>query len=173
MDYKLIVGSDEITVDVSPSNVEGSHAVNVNGKSSDVTITPVSTNYYHLEVDGRTVNLFVAACDDGTWVWVEGRSRLVQEAAKARRRTSRAPGARTKEVAPPTPAEVVDIMVEVGQEVTEGQPVAVVSAMKMKMTLNAPYAGTVTAINAKPGDQVERGKILVDIEPAKEEERDE
>lgn len=70
-------------------------------------------------------------------------------------------------------AEVVDIMVEVGQEVAKGQPVVVVSAMKMKMTLTAPYTGTVTAINARPGDQVERGKILVDIEPVRREEHDE
>jgi biotin carboxyl carrier protein len=64
-------------------------------------------------------------------------------------------------------------MVEVGQDVTEGQPLVVVSAMKMNMTLTAPYAGAVTSINAQPGDKVERGKILVDIEPAKEEEHHE
>jgi biotin carboxyl carrier protein len=172
MDYKLIVGSNEFAVDASPPNDEGLTVVNVSGRSSDVAVTAVSANHYHLLVDGRAVNVFVAPGDDGTWVWVEGRARLVQDADKVQRRTSRAPGAAATEVAPPMHAEVVDIMVEVGREVAKGQPVVVVSAMKMKMTLTAPYAGTVTAINARPGDQVERGKILVDIEPVRREEHD-
>ncbi len=164
-----MVGDKECAVEVTPPNADGLRVVTVDGTSSDVAVTAVSANHYHLVVDGRGVNLFVAMDQDGTWVSVEGRARLVQDADKAQRRTSRAPGAGPKEVAPPTPAEVVEIMVEVGQEVTEGQAVVVVSAMKMKMTLTAPYSGTVTAIHAKPGDRVDRGKILVDIEPIREE----
>ncbi|MDY0223131.1 MAG: acetyl-CoA carboxylase biotin carboxyl carrier protein subunit, partial [Desulfobacterium sp.] len=48
--------------------------------------------------------------------------------------------------------------------VEKGDPVVVVSAMKMETTLTAPHGGTVTRIGVKQGDKVMPGDILVDIE---------
>ena len=64
-----------------------------------------------------------------------------------------------------TPASVVRVLVEVGREVVKGQGLVVVSAMKMEMTLVAPYSGTVKAVNTLVGAQVSPGEILVEIEP--------
>jgi 3-methylcrotonyl-CoA carboxylase alpha subunit len=64
-------------------------------------------------------------------------------------------------------------MVRVGQTVEKKQPLVVVSAMKMEMTLSAPFGGTVTAVNADEGAQVKPGEILVDIEPGQEGTQDE
>ena len=85
------------------------------------------------------------------------------EQRKARRR---GPGQDSNLVTPPTPATVIRLMAEVGQEVEKGQPLVVVSAMKMETTLAAPYEGVVKAINTEAGARVSPGDILVEITPS-------
>jgi propionyl-CoA carboxylase alpha chain len=60
----------------------------------------------------------------------------------------------------PMPGTVVSVAVEVGAEVTAGQPVLVLEAMKMQHTVSAPTDGTVTEIDVKPGAQVASGEVL-------------
>jgi acetyl-CoA/propionyl-CoA carboxylase biotin carboxyl carrier protein len=52
----------------------------------------------------------------------------------------------------------------VGQEVTAGQAVCVLEAMKMENNIAAGADGTVTAVNVAPGDAVGTGDVLVTIE---------
>ncbi len=70
---------------------------------------------------------------------------------------------------PPMPAAVIRILAAEGDLVNKGQPLIVLSAMKMEMTLTAPYRGAVKKINAAVGGQVMPGEILLEIEPAEEE----
>jgi len=60
-------------------------------------------------------------------------------------------------------------LVEVGARVETGAALIVVSAMKMEITLTAPYTGTVAAIKTEVGAQVTPGEILVEVEPDPEE----
>jgi pyruvate carboxylase subunit B len=62
------------------------------------------------------------------------------------------------------PGNIVRVMVEPGQEVAEGQPVCVLEAMKMENELHARQGGTVRAVHVKPGDDVEKDQVLVEIE---------
>lgn len=72
------------------------------------------------------------------------------------------------EVRPPMPAVVVKVLVAVGDAVARGQPLVVVSAMKMETTLVAPKDGTVSEIKAKEGDKVNPSDVLVHIEEKSE-----
>jgi biotin carboxyl carrier protein len=59
---------------------------------------------------------------------------------------------------------VVDaVEVTVGQQVAEGDKIAVVEAMKMKTPIHAHHSGTVASIAVKPGDPVEAGAVLMTI----------
>ncbi|MGP3998992.1 acetyl/propionyl/methylcrotonyl-CoA carboxylase subunit alpha [Streptomyces sp. 8N706] len=61
----------------------------------------------------------------------------------------------------PMPGTVVRIgEVAVGDEVLAGQPLLWLEAMKMEHRISAPVAGTLTALHAAPGDQVEPGTPL-------------
>ncbi|MFN3535585.1 MAG: acetyl-CoA carboxylase biotin carboxyl carrier protein subunit, partial [Desulfatiglandales bacterium] len=55
-----------------------------------------------------------------------------------------------------------------GDLVKEGEPLVVVSAMKMEYTLKAPYGGRVKKVNTRVGAKVNPGDILVDIERTEE-----
>jgi biotin carboxyl carrier protein len=120
--------------------------------------------------DSRT-NLFLARDAGGVWVWVEGKPRYVT-AATGRRSAATGIGGSDK-VTPPTPATVTRVTAEVGQSVEKGTDLVTVSAMKMEMTLCAPYAGVVRSVNVAVGDQVAPGDILVEIDPTVSEASDE
>jgi acetyl/propionyl-CoA carboxylase alpha subunit len=166
MDYKLKIGQDILSMDVGPLDENGSCAVTGSKDTINMAIEAVSQNRLALRINGQATDLYVAPGDEGTWIWIDGRARFVQDADKLERRKSQGPvEAKPKAVSPPTPATVVRILVNPGDNVEEGQPCAVVVSMKMEITLPAPYAGTVKAINAGPGDQVSTRDILVEIEP--------
>ena len=65
----------------------------------------------------------------------------------------------------PAPAMVVAIPVAAGDEVAEGDVVAVVESMKLETALRAPAAGRVAEVLADVNTQVESGTKLVRIEP--------
>lgn len=57
------------------------------------------------------------------------------------------------------------IDIEANAQVTEGQRLVVLEAMKMEMNLTAPCAGLVKNITCQLGDAVEGGSVLIEIEP--------
>ncbi len=61
---------------------------------------------------------------------------------------------------------VTQVLVAPGAVVSVGQQMVCVEAMKMEMWLAAEAAGTVLAVHAKAGDQVESGALLVELEIA-------
>jgi biotin carboxyl carrier protein len=68
------------------------------------------------------------------------------------------------DVTVPMVGKIVNVMVNVGDQVKENDPVATLEAMKMEMPVVAPGAGVVKAIKVKPGDEVTSDTILMVIE---------
>ncbi|XP_048454130.1 propionyl-CoA carboxylase alpha chain, mitochondrial-like [Rhincodon typus] len=64
----------------------------------------------------------------------------------------------------PMPGSVVTIGVAPGDQVTEGQEVCVIEAMKMQNSLAAAKSGKVMKVHCKPGDTVGEGDILIEFE---------
>ncbi|KIF74994.1 acetyl-CoA carboxylase subunit alpha, partial [Streptomyces sp. 150FB] len=60
---------------------------------------------------------------------------------------------------PGTVVRIADGLVE-GAQVTAGQPLIWLEAMKMEHRVTAPASGTLTALHAAPGRQVEAGALL-------------
>ena len=61
------------------------------------------------------------------------------------------------------PAFVLSVLVEPGDRVAEGDPLAVVESMKMENTITAPFAGTVVSVEIAANVQVEAGAPVVRI----------
>ncbi|MFK0280335.1 acetyl/propionyl/methylcrotonyl-CoA carboxylase subunit alpha [Streptomyces sp. NPDC090499] len=69
----------------------------------------------------------------------------------------------------PMPGTVTVVKVAVGDEVTAGQSLLVVEAMKMEHVISAPHAGTVAELDVKPGATVAMDQVLAVIAPHEEE----
>ena len=70
----------------------------------------------------------------------------------------------------PMPGTVTVVKVAVGDEVTAGQSLLVVEAMKMEHVVLAPHAGSVTELDVTPGTTVAMDQVLAVIEPLAAEE---
>jgi 3-methylcrotonyl-CoA carboxylase alpha subunit len=68
----------------------------------------------------------------------------------------------------PMHGKVLEILVEQGAQVSRGQRVAIIEAMKMEHTLVAPIDGVVADIAAGRGAQVAEGAKIMRIAPAAE-----
>ena len=62
------------------------------------------------------------------------------------------------------PGKIMRVLVEVGDQVAEGDVVCVLEAMKMENELHAHKTGEVKAVHVSSGDDVEMGAVLVEIE---------
>lgn len=72
-------------------------------------------------------------------------------------------GAASGRVIAPMPGKVIKVLVTEGQTIEVGQPLLLLEAMKMELTLRAEMAGTVQSIGASPGELVEADALLVEI----------
>jgi propionyl-CoA carboxylase alpha chain len=70
----------------------------------------------------------------------------------------------SKLIQSPMPGLVVAVPVTVGQEVKEGETVAIIEAMKMQNILKAERDGVVKTVGAKAGDPVAADDVLVEFE---------
>ncbi|PHN94725.1 acetyl-CoA carboxylase biotin carboxyl carrier protein subunit [Maribacter sp. 6B07] len=68
------------------------------------------------------------------------------------------------EVKAPMPGLIVDVLVEVGQEVIEGTPLLVLSAMKMENVILAQGEGVIKSVEVKKDDAVEKGHLIIEME---------
>ena len=66
-------------------------------------------------------------------------------------------------VTSPMQGTVVKVAVEEGQEVSEGDTIVVIEAMKMEQPLKAHKAGTVTSLQAEVGATVTSGAVVCDL----------
>jgi len=90
---------------------------------------------------------------------------LVLAREQARDRLERAGQAAGDAIRAPMQGTVIRVEVTDGDEVTAGQLLAVVEAMKMENPLRAPHPGRVTALHVAPGDTVAQGATLCLITP--------
>ncbi|MFD1317990.1 acetyl-CoA carboxylase biotin carboxyl carrier protein subunit [Loigolactobacillus zhaoyuanensis] len=64
----------------------------------------------------------------------------------------------------PMPGSILKLLVNVGDEVKENQPLLILEAMKMENEVVAPHAGKVAAISVVLGQNVNAGDALITIQ---------
>ena len=63
------------------------------------------------------------------------------------------------------PGLITKLFVNVGDKIEAGSHVCVLEAMKMENEINAPISGTIKSINATEGSSLEKGDLIMEIEP--------
>ena len=153
-----------VTATGSPASVQ------LDETTYEVDFTPIVGGLFSLLVGGRSYEVDVVEEEDGVLaIWVEGEPHRIefQEEGRRPRKGARAAGqvkgGRQTMVAP-MPGKVVKLLVTLDQEVSAGQGVIVVEAMKMENELKASGPGVVKEIRVREGAGVGGGDVLVVIE---------
>ncbi|MFJ8231332.1 acetyl/propionyl/methylcrotonyl-CoA carboxylase subunit alpha [Streptomyces sp. NPDC094448] len=113
-------------------------------------------------LDGIT-HTFRRAAD---WLGRDGDSWHIRDHDPVAASLSAAGHAGADTLAAPMPGTVTVVKVAVGDEVTAGQSLLVVEAMKMEHTISAPHAGTVTELDVTPGATVAMDQVLAVVTPS-------
>ncbi len=148
--YPVVAEDNTITVNGRPFTVEVADdgAVLVDGIAYDVA----------LEGETATVG------EESYTVQVSGLAMTATAPSPTPSSPAAPPAAGAGAVLAIMPGKIIRVLVEVDQQVEEGEPVCVLEAMKMENELHARQSGTVRAVHVKPGDDVEKDQVLVEIE---------
>ena len=103
-----------------------------------------------VSIDGVTMTATVSTRGEEIEVQPEGR----------RRRAAVGHGS----LSAPMPATVVRVEVSPGTAVRRGDTLVILEAMKMELPIRASSDGIVKVVHCKPGDLVQPGIALIDIE---------
>ncbi len=137
----------------------------VHGETYHVKVTGAghkgqADRHFYLAIDGVPEEVVVETLDQ--LVLTGGAEGAVKKAIAGRRPKPSKLG----QVTTSMPGNIVDVLVKEGATVTAGQPVLVAEAMKMETEIQAPIAGTVTAVFVIKGDAVNPDEVLLEITPA-------
>lgn len=69
----------------------------------------------------------------------------------------------SSQVGSPMAGVVVEVRVHDGSDVKKGDPIAVLSAMKMEMVISAPHSGKIGSLGVKEGDSVDAQDLVCKI----------
>ncbi|MFV8783205.1 sodium-extruding oxaloacetate decarboxylase subunit alpha [Microbulbifer sp. SA54] len=129
-----------------PTGNEGSEVKNEKGEG-----------VYTVSVEGKSYTVTVADGGEVTGMVEVGGSAPSASAGAA-------PAAGTGEpVKAPLAGNIFKVLVKPGDQVTEGQNIVILEAMKMETAVSAPRAGSVTGVSIKEGDSVAVGDDLLTI----------
>lgn len=154
---------------VSVWGLPESAAVQVGGGETRSAAVHVEPARMSAVIDGLRRDYRWAEADRHLWIADERGTWHLREAEE--NKIHRAAGAQRAEILSPMPGSVIAVQTASGTEVSEGDVVVVVEAMKMEHSLAAPVSGQVEVL-VSVGDQVTVDQVLARLIP-EEESKDE
>ncbi len=167
MNYKVSTPSK--TYDVTISEIDGRHRVHISdGKESDTLDVDFKSagagSLFSMLVGHESFRMIIQKDRAGHAVFTRGhRFQLTVEDERTflmRSLINNKSASGGGEVKAPIPGLVTKILAAEGDNVTQGQGVLILEAMKMENEIKSPVPGNITRITAQQGRNVEKGEIL-------------
>jgi geranyl-CoA carboxylase alpha subunit len=108
--------------------------------------------------------LYCTPTEGVTWLSIDGNSGCYLNSLAGRPVEDGAAG--SGRILAPMHGQLLELFVEKGQQVTKGQRLLVLEAMKMQHEILADVEGLVLEVNAEVGNQVAADALIIEIEPA-------
>ncbi len=141
------------------------YKITIDGTTYSVDIGRIVDDKVDVVLDGKTYQVSVETpMRKVSKTPVIKRRHEVMNVAEVPNRTS-APGSVLPEgdVLAPLPGLILKLLVKEGDKVSEGQPVAIMEAMKMENEIGSPITGTVQEIFFPEGDTVLENSVIMKI----------
>ena len=144
---------------------DGGYVASVEGGEQRFEIDELGRDTIRFRIDGMMESAKFLRDGDRLYFLHRGTTIAVRDLTLAAPESAAAAGGDGK-VRAAMNGRVVAVLVKPGEQVTLGQPVMTLEAMKMEHVHTAGVAGTVSAIDVAEGEQVTTGKIVVEIAAA-------
>ena len=166
-DWSVLIGEERFDLTVKRDG--DASEIGLNGATHRVTSDWDPTKrFYKGDFDGRSFVLKFAETPEGYRMDWRGTSAMVvvctpRSADLHALIPEKEKPDSSKLIVSPMPGLVVSIEVSAGQEVKQGEAVAIVEAMKMQNIIRAEANGTVKTVAAEPGASVAADELLVEL----------
>jgi biotin carboxyl carrier protein len=166
MKYITIINNQQFEVEIQRDG-----SVILNGKRHEVDWLELPESLYSMIKDNKSIEVAIDDSGGTTNVLLEGRLYETQVLdQRAMMMLNRRGGIKldSGEVHAPMPGLIVDVLVNVGDTVTEGQTVVILESMKMQNELKAPRSGVVQTVERLKGSTVDKNALLLVISGGEE-----
>ena len=163
MKYEIVINGARRSVEFTPqTNGVSRVEFSVDGRLVEADAIRVSRGAYSILLGGRALEVTAEETSDGFLMRTNGREFKVEITDPRSWRRRRGAGIELEgrqQLIAPMPGKIVRILVAAGQQVSAGQGLLVIEAMKMQNEIRSPKSGIVEKL-AREGQTVNAGEVL-------------
>lgn len=141
------------------------YAAVIDGQQLRARLLSLRNGALTLLVNEKPLHMHVASDHRRILIAIAGQ---VYEFTQAQEQQSRARrsdiGKLEPEIRSPMPGKILQVLVKEGEQVEAGQTLVLLEAMKMENSLTAAGAAQVKKIHVSPGDLVDLGQLVLELE---------
>lgn len=160
---RSIIGADTFDIVIDDG------LVMVDGVPSDLDIVEIGKGEFHILAGGKSLSVTAEKLEGNSYRIHIGSS-AVDVATFSKREVllnkyglEDHSGSHARSLVAPMPGLVLDVMVQAGQEVSKGDGLVLLEAMKMENELKSPGEAVVDQVLVKAGEPVAKGQVLVEF----------
>jgi biotin carboxyl carrier protein len=163
MNYEITIDGARRKVEFTPPAAGSSRATCViDGRAVQADAIRISPGCYSILLDGRVFEVTVENHSGRLLLRANGREFSVEIFDPRAWRRAHGAGVELEgrqQLVAPMPGKIVRVLVKAGEQVTAGQGLLVIEAMKMQNEVRSPKSGTVEKL-AREGQTVNAGEVL-------------
>jgi biotin carboxyl carrier protein len=163
MKYEIVINGAQRNVEFTPqANGAPRVAFTVDGRLVEADAIRISRGAYSILLGGRSLEVTAEETTGGLLIRANGREFQVEifdPRSWRRRRGAWIELEGRQQLVAPMPGKIVRVLVAAGQQVSAGQGLLVIEAMKMQNEIRSPKSGTVEKV-AREGQTVNAGEVL-------------
>ncbi len=165
MNLTARLGDEEFALIVRRGKDSG-YLISIDGEEYHLDLTEPESNLYSVLVGDESFEVVVRLQGEMVNVDIAGRRYEVgiEDPTTALTRGSRLSADGIQVVRSVMAGRILQILVTKGAQVSQGDPLVVIEAMKMENEIRSPKDGTITDIHISPGQTVEAGTHLLTVD---------
>jgi biotin carboxyl carrier protein len=163
MKYEISINGARRNVEFTPrTNGTARATFTVDGRLVEADAIRISRSAYSILLGGRSLEVTAEETSNGLLIRANGREFQVDIFDPRSWRRRHGAGIELEgrqQLVAPMPGKIVRVLVAAGEQVSAGQGLLVIEAMKMQNEIRSPKSGTVEKV-AREGQTVNAGEVL-------------